>query len=309
MSNDFTGLGYYSSRDIVIEITGNVTYTIEDLHVKIVATKSLSANPNTATILVYNLAQSTRESLYTSVYDSDENESLCKMSILLDDEEIYSGDIINVLHKRKAQQGEYETTFYCGDGANAVKQTKTEKYAKGSTVSDIFDDLMGDLTSVSGLTEGTIQGLKDCMSNRTLLRSVTMNGKIIENIQKLLKDCTSGDSDMDVYIDDGALHIVAPDELLDPTTDITKLLVDAPTLTEIGATATVFFDSSYKIGAGFTLSSTNSTSSYANLSQNQLSTSQVAGQGTYKITEIKHTIDNFSKEIAMTELTGLKYTS
>tara|TARA_R110000824_G_scaffold91480_2_gene222644 strand:+ start:8128 stop:9066 length:939 start_codon:yes stop_codon:yes gene_type:complete len=304
MSKDFTGFGLYSSRDLVIKITGNVIYTIKDLDIGVVATKSLSANPNLATVIVYNLSQSTRELLSTSIYDYINNISPCRMSIELNNEVIYSGDIINVLHNPKREKGEYETVFSCGKGANAVKQTLNKKYAKGSSVTSILDDMISDLSSVSGLVEGSVQGLKDCMSNRTLLRSVTMEGKVIDNIKKLLKDCTSGDSEIDVYIDDG-LNIVAKNTILQPITDITDFLLDSPKLTEQGANVIVSFDSTYKIGAGFTIASNNIQSSYANLTVNALAENQISGKGTYKITEVKHKIDNFSSDVAETEIVGI----
>lgn len=301
--SDFTGDGLYSSRDIVVTISGNITYTIEDLHISIVAKKSLSANPNIATIVVYNLKESTRELLSNSVYDYANNESVCDITLTLDDVEIYSGNIINVIHSRKPQAGEYETVFYCGDGANGVKTTATKKYAKGTNTQDIVSSLIGDL---NGLTEGATQGIKDCLGNRTLLRSVTMDGKIISNIKKLVKDCLGGDSETDVYIEDGKVNIVARDEILDiPDNDITDYLLEAPKLTEQGANVTIMFDSTLKIAASFSISASSNQVAYANLTQNKLSTSQVSGIGTYKITEITHKIDNFSKEVAITELAGI----
>ena len=305
MNKDFVGLGLYSSRDIIIKITGAISYTIKDLDIGVVATKSLSANPNLATIVVYNLAQSTRELLSTSIYDYINNVSPCNMSIELNNEEIYSGDIINVLHSPKRQKGEFETVFSCGKGANAVKQTLNKKYAKGSTVTSIVDDMISDLSSVSGgMAKGSIQGLKDCMSNRTLLRSVTMDGKIIDNIKKMIKECTSGDSEIDVYIDEG-LNIVSKNTILQPITDITDFLLESPKLTEQGANVIVSFDSTYKIGAGFTIASNNIQSSYANLTLNALTQNQISGKGTYQITEVKHKIDNFSKDVAETEIVGI----
>ena len=304
MNKDFTGFGLYSSRDLVIKITGNVIYTIVDLDIGVVATKSLSANPNLATVIVYNLARSTRELLSTSIYDYINNVSPCNMSIELNNEVIYSGDIINVLHNPKRQKGEYETVFSCGKGANAVKQTLNKKYAKGSTVTSIVDDMISDLSSISGLAKGSIQGLKDCMSNRTLLRSVTMDGKIIDNIKKMIKECTSGNSEIDVYIDDG-LNIVAKNTILQPITDITDVLLESPKLTEQGANVIVAFDSTYKIGAGFIIASNNIQSSYANLTLNALTQNQILGEGTYRITEVKHKIDNFSSDVAKTEIVGI----
>lgn len=304
--SDFTGLGLYSSRDLVVEVSGNATFTFEDLHIMAECKRALSANPNEATISIYNLNETTRDALSSGVYDNDDNKSIVDISVILNGEQIYKGNIINAVHNRSNVDGEYVSIFYCGDGSNAFKAEGKKVYPKGTNVAEIVGDVQNEIAKAGNLTKGIVQGLKDCTKNRSIARSITINGNWIENIQKLLKDCTNGDSETDTIIADGQVNVLGRNEVLDvPVDDLTKTLLSPPSLTEQGSVVECILNTELVIGASFTISSKNNKVAYANLTVNRIQNAQTVGIGTYKISEIVHKVDNFTKDTAVTIVTGI----
>ena len=293
----------YSSRNLIVSIKNNtINKPIENLHIRATITKTLASNPNQAVIQIYNLNQNSREDLYNNVYDFTEDVGITKIEVTLDDKLLFKGDLINVNSLYSNQDTEWTTTLYCGDGFNAFRAKTNKKFDKGTTRNEMVDDLATELESVGVAAKGALEGLTGC-TDKSVLKSIVVDGKIVDNIKKLLNDCFK---DVDVYVDEEKLNILVNKAVIkNNRIIINKGLTEPPTLSEQGINCKVLINSSLKIGAEFQVESRSNNAGFGNLTVNKPRKSQISGDGIYRVQEIKHIVDNFSPEVALTEIIGL----
>jgi len=296
----------YSSRDLVVTIVNNaVNKTITDLHISTVITKTLSGLPNIAELQIYNLNRNSREDLYNNVYNYTENIGITKITISLDGNVLFQGDLINVNSLYRKLEAEWVTSLYCGDGYNAFRETVTKRYDAGISRKDIVLDLVSTLESTGVATRGLISDIKGC-TDKSILKSIIVNGEIVKNIKDLLSNCLGGTSNSeDVYIDDGKINIQNKNEAIDNIVITNKDLLDPPTLTEQGINCKLLLNAQLKIGGKFEVQSKSNNIAFGNLSTYRVQKVRISGTGTYKVQELKYIVDNFSDEVATVEVIGL----
>lgn len=292
----------YSTRDLVVSIKNNsINKTIVDLNIRVTASKTLSSNPNQATIEIYNLNQNSREDLFNNVYDLDNNVGNTDVEVSLNNKLIFQGQLINVNSIYDTPNAEWKTILYCGDGYNAFRQTVNKKYPKGSTREEITADLIKELESAGVAVQGAIEGLTSC-TNKSLLKAITVNGEIMKNIKKLYSDCFS---DVDVYIDEGKVNTLANKTVITGNkVVINDGLIEPPTLSEQGINCKILLNQDIKIGAEIQVNARSVNVGFGNLTVNRPQKDRISGDGIYRVSEVKHTVDNYSQEVAMTEIIG-----
>lgn len=296
-------MSLYSSRDLTVSIKNKtVNRIIENLNIRVVATKTLASNPNQAEIEIYNLNQNSREDLYNNVYNYTNDVGITKIEVSLEDKIIFKGDLINVNSIYSNEAVEWKTTLYCGDGFNAFRQKTNKKFDKGSSRKEIVDELIDELADAGVAVKGAIEGFTAC-TDKSILKAILVNGQVVDNIKKLLKDCFK---DVDVYVDEEKLNIlVNKSTIKNNRIIINDGLIEPPTLSEQGINCKVLINPSLKIGAEFQVQTRSRNISFGNLTIHKPRKSQISGDGIYRVQEIKHIVDNFSTEVAQTEIIGL----
>lgn len=298
----------YSTRDLLVSISNAaINKEVTNLHISADISKTLSGTPNTAEVMIWNFNQNTREDLYNNVYNFNENIGNTEVTISLDGKRLFTGTLINVNSVYDTTAGEWVTTLYCGDGFNAFrKATPSKRYEKGMTRKEIVEDLMGELESTGVAAKGILSGLNAC-TDKSLLKSIVVKGEILDNIKRVLSECLGGNaSDTDVYVEDGKANVLGKATVIRSNkVIINKDLLEPPTLTEQGINCRVLLNSSLKIGAEFQVEAKSFNVSFGNLTKNRVQKQRISGTGTYKVLELKHTVDNFSDDVATTEIIGL----
>ena len=264
-------------------------------HLSIEIIKTLSATPNIANLIVFGLGKDSRDFL-TSIYDDDIAQFTLKIAI--DNNNLYNGDLVNV--RTVFNISTWETNLFANEGYNAFRKKAKIETKKGDTRSDVLETMFGTLKDV-GLNEFDIQALKNNCGKKSILKRITYDGNVVDNIKKLIKDCLP---DADTFIDDSKLNILPKNKALPKNVILTNFLAP-PELNEQGCNAVIQTNSDIQIGATVELKAKSYSKSFGNLSTNRASRSRFSGEGTYKIIEISHTFDNHSAEIAKTELTGV----
>jgi hypothetical protein len=288
-------MGKFSTRDIVITITApSKELIIKDLHIDIEIIKTLSATPNIANITVFGLAKYSRDFL-SSIYDNQDSQYNVKISI--DNNNLYQGDLVNI--QSMFNVGTWETSLFANEGYNAFRKKAKIETKKGETREDILETMFGTLAD-TGLNEFDIQSLKDNCGKKSILKRITYDGNIIENIKNLIRDCLP---DADLFIDDGKLNILPKNKTLNKNTILTNFLAP-PELNEQGCKAIMQTNSDVQIGATVELRAKSFNQSFGNLTTNRVNKDRFSGEGTYKIIEIAHTFDNFTEAVSKTEITG-----
>jgi len=293
----------FSTRDLTVSIKNKaIDKTIENLNISVVATKTLASVPNEAEIEIYNLNQNSREDLYNNVYNFHEDIGNTNITVTDDDKQIFTGQLINVNSTYSIQDAEWKTVLYCGDGFNAFRTKTNRKFDKGTSRKDMVDALIGELESAGVVVKGAIEGFTNC-TDKSLLKAVLVNGEIVSNIKRLLKDCFK---DVDVYVDEEKINILVEKSVIkNNLIVINSGLIEPPTLSEQGINAKVVLNSSLKIGAEFQVQSRSRNISFGNLTVNRPRKKQISGDGIYRVQELKHIVDNFSSGVATTEIIGL----
>jgi len=294
----------YSNRELSVSIKNkSIDRVIKNLNIKVVASKTISANPNQATIEIYNLNQNSREELFNNVYDLDKNEANTEIIVSLDGRVLFQGQLVNVNSIFSTGAAEWKTILFCGDGFNAARQKIQKKYAKGTKLTDIEADMMKEWEKTGAIIKGLFEGLNDCAKGRSLVKAIVINGTYAKNFQNLFQNCFTS---VDVYVDEGKLNRLADGAIIpNNKVIINKGLIEPPTLSEQGINCKVVINSSIKIGAEIQVEARSVNVSYGNLTVYRPNKTRISGDGIYRVQEIKHSVDNFSQEVATTEIIGI----
>ena len=290
-------MGKFSTRDIEITISSqNESKTFKDLHFKCEVIKTISSTPSIANVTIFNLAPKSLAFL-TSIYDNN-GKSQFKGSLVLDNVEIFKGDLVNV--RSIYNLGTWETTLYLNDGYNIFRKVAKVESKKGDSRETIVNSLIDTLKD-SGLSDFDIQAMKNTCGNKSILKRVLYNGNVIENIKKLIEDCLPKS---DLYVEDEKLNIIPFGKSKETTTQLNEFL-SPPQLNEVGCRAITLLNTDVKIATLITLNAKSYNQAFGNLSTNRPKKSRFLGEGTYKVTEIVHEFDNYSKDVAKTTYTGV----
>jgi hypothetical protein len=291
-------MGKFSTRDIEIYIsTKDKTYTIKDLHIRLEIVKTISASPNVANITVYNLAQGSL-SFLTEIYNEN-NFSTYQVVAMVDNNLIFQGDLVNV--RSVYQMGTWTTNIYANEGYNAYRKTATIETKAGDNRENAVNSLMDTLKD-AGLNDFDLQAIKNGCGNKSILKRVLYEGNVIENIKKLIEDCSPKS---DIYIEDKKLIVLSKGAYLPEKTDPLTNFLEPPQLNESGCRATTLLRYDMKVGNLVTLKAKSYNQAFGNLTVNRPQKSRFLGEGVYKIIEITHEVDNYTAAVAKTTITGI----
>ena len=297
----------FSTRNILVSIKGKGLERIyKNFHIRVTASKTMSSNPNQANIEIYNLNQDSRQQLFNNVYDENKNKKGNKAKVYLGGTLFFAGTLINVNNVYDNKAAEWKTYLFCGNGFRALHQQTNRRFNKGTNKATIIEELTQELKDTGAIVETSMRGLTDCIENRSLLKAIFLNGSIMDNLTNLLTQCFGAD-DTQVYQDGEVLHLtvgktpIKVDKLL-----INKGLTQPPTLTEQGVNCQTTINPLLKISSLFEIQAKSFNTAFGNLTVHKQSKGRISGSGTYFITEVKHSFDNFSSDIATTEIIGLR---
>jgi len=292
----------FSTRNLSVSIVNqSINRVIQNLNIRVEASKTLSANPNQANIDIYNLNQNSREELFNNVYDLDNNVGNTRIVVSLEDKVLFQGDLINVNSIFSQGSSEWKTTLFCGDGFNAGRAKVNKKYDKGTSRKTIAEDLVNELAEAGVAVQGAIEGLTSC-TDKSLLKAIVVNGSVMDNLKKLYSECFSS---VDVYVDEGKVNTLINKAVIpNNRVLINDGLIEPPTLSEQGINCKVSLNQTIKIGAEIQVQSRSVNVSFGNLTTYRPQKSRISGDGIYRVSEIKHIVDNYSQETATTEIIG-----
>lgn len=174
------------------------TLSIEGLRMSFTASKSLEKDPNTAEILVYNLAEKSRRAMQAkgatvilqAGYEATRSQAI-----------VFSGDARLISHRLEGP--DWVTKIECGDGEAAVAGTYVnESFAEGTVVFDVAEYL----TRKLGIDKGNL-GTQIHSLSRVLKGGMVAKGRAAAVLEKVL--ALEGFS---FSIQNGRLQILRPDE-------------------------------------------------------------------------------------------------
>jgi hypothetical protein len=196
--------------------------------------------------------------------------------------------------------GTWETNIYANEGYNALRKTAKVETKEGDTRATIVDLLSQSLEG-TGLNAFDFQAIKNGCGDKSILKRILYDGNVLENIKKLIQDCTPKS---DIFIEDGKLNALPRNIALSRNTEITSFL-EPPQLNEAGCRATMLARYDIKIGTSITLKAKSYNQAFGNLSTNRPTKSRFLGEGVYKVIEVVNEIDNFTEAVAKTYVTGI----
>lgn len=168
---------------------------IEDLRVRFTVTKTSEKEPNTAEIIVSNLASATRAGF----------EKAGKVLLLAGYAEtlavVFAGDISVVKHHHTG--ADWETTIQCGDGERAIKHSRiSESFPPGVTIPDVLATVAKrkgvDLGQSPKQTAGVSPG-------EQFTQGLALYGKASKELDKVLRA-----RGYEWSIQDGKLQVLRP---------------------------------------------------------------------------------------------------
>jgi len=124
--------------------------TIDQLRIQFEIEKTSESNPNTATIKVYNLAESTRSQLEASNAKVSLEVGYRDIS-----EVVFTGDITKCTHDTE-NDVDIISTLECGDGDNRFRTSRLDRgFPPGTTVRQVIEEL----NTAMGLARGAQIGI------------------------------------------------------------------------------------------------------------------------------------------------------
>ncbi|MBA2878057.1 hypothetical protein HNR63_001111 [Anoxybacillus kamchatkensis] len=167
--------------------TGNVTLNSDDLTVEFEAPFDDDMEPNESKITIYNLSQKTVNQL-------KRNQQLTLDAGYKQDHGVLLSGYISKV-ENKGERTDVKTTIYVLDTKPFdTKKTVKKSYKKGIKASQILRDLIASFS----LKVAVLKLPKD----KVYTKGYTVNGEIIEQLNKIAKDCGAS-----AYINKGQLYI------------------------------------------------------------------------------------------------------
>jgi len=171
---------------------------IEKLRVSFKVSKSLTKDPNTAEIKVYNLSEATRAKL-----PGKAAKIVLRAGYESTEDQIYIGDARTI--ESKKENADWITTFRCGDGERAVQHARVNaSFAAGTPVSDIINTLGRAAKVDTGNLSKIAAGVP---SSTQYTQGYAASGLALKELEKVLKF-----AGYELSIQDGALQALKPGE-------------------------------------------------------------------------------------------------
>jgi hypothetical protein len=212
-------------RSVVLTLSGRSGLKIENLKMAFRVDKTISGQPNKATIDIWNLSAAHRgvfkdeftrlrlEAGYLGEIGAQGNVGI-----------IFDGHIRDVVHKR--QGTDIVTHLECGDGDKGIREgTINKTLPPGTTVKDVVGVLREAMEDVD---EGPIQGLDDAPA---FDREVTLCGPITRELDKIGRT-----HQVHWSIQDGVLEIIPGTSAINDVVVIGQDtgMIGAPSVTDKG---------------------------------------------------------------------------
>lgn len=183
------------NRKVIVQVgeRNGERLLITNLRMNFQVEKNDKADPNRATLSIYNLSPKSRAKLeeITDLFLTIEAGYGDTTKI------IFSGDVDKIESKKSTIN--WVTTIECGDGKKDLKETEFDKsYKKGTKVTTIVQDVLNAFPNLKN--KGLAQGLID--QGKELLTGGSFSGSAKEIVQKLL-----GSQDLDFSVQNGEVVI------------------------------------------------------------------------------------------------------
>jgi hypothetical protein len=183
------------------------TVEINDLRISFRIKKTLSKDPNTAEIKVYNLSADRRASL-----PGKGAKVLLQAGYAGTLDQIFLGDARLIEHSQEG--ADWVTTIECGDGARAYRFAHvSESFSAGVPYADVISKI----ASVAGLDVGNL-GTVAAQTTGQFPQGYTVHGPAIKELAKVLEA-----AGYDLSIQDGTLQALTPGS----TTTETVVVLDS----------------------------------------------------------------------------------
>jgi hypothetical protein len=175
-------------------VSGDVV-EISDLRVKFKITKSLAKDPNTAEVVVYNLAETTRARMQKQAA-----KVVVRAGYLNTVGQIFVGDSHSIEHTREGS--DWVTKIQCGDGARSLTQARvSQSFGAGSTVNDV----VGAVGKVAGfdVTQLLGAGKLKALQQRQFTGGYAAHGPAGDVLDRLLRG-----AGVEWSVQDGKLQVL-----------------------------------------------------------------------------------------------------
>ncbi len=255
--------------------------------------KSLVGYPNLGNIKIYNMSHDSRSKISEKGQEIKVNAGYADMienSIPL----LFSGDIINVIHKYIAP--DWVTEIFAGDGANVLGSGAVNKsYSPGTTIEEITKDVIKNVENTSKkLAIGFFDGVKNCLSGkRSILRQFQISGSIMAALNFLAKECG-----FDWSVNDGVAEVFPKGQ---PVSDVAPIIINqftgmigSPERTEVGVDVKSLLLPTLKLGRTIRIESKSEELNVGNLFFRKVP--KIKNDGVYRIDKIIHTGDTHSND-------------
>lgn len=260
--------------DLTIENIDGTFAFIKDLQVRFEVTKTLLGIPNSARIDIYNLSEKTRANIQTKLAKVTLNAGYKGNSRL-----IFSGQIRNIFDIR--EKTDRVTTIYAADGERDWRDSRFNKtLSENITLQSAVEQLAATFTETS---VGELNGLSTIPDK---LRGQTLSGST-----KDILDMFADEYGFEWSIQDG-VFVTEPIDIplqADQAVLITPAtgMINAPTITEIGANVTTLLNPLLVPNGIFKIESTTADLQLGNLFIREARRTEA--EGFYKVQEVKHT--------------------
>lgn len=264
------------NRQINVVFAG---FESSELRVEFEVTKSLVGYPNLGFIRIYNLKEDHRnqiEERFSSVQLFAGHDDLVL---------IFSGDIINVIHRYI--KPDLVTEIYGGDSFRLLNESVVNTtIPAGSSMQDAMNILINE---AEGLAKGITEGLQNCLSGKqSILKSIKVTGNLKEWFLNFARDCG-----FDYSINDGVIETTVKDH---PLSDLPPVVINqntgmigSPERTDYGVTVKNLLLPGLKLGRQIEIKAITTELSVGNLFYRKVP--PVRNEGVYRIDKLIHTGD------------------
>lgn len=256
-------------RSYVLRLgNGKESIEIRDLRISFSCVKSLTSEPNPATLKIYNLNESSRNRVTSGEF----NQAYLMVGYGGDLGLVFSGDIINPVMRK--DDTDWITELECGDGYNEINKSRTNvTIAKNTGQKDVIKKLSGDMSESA--SSGAMVSLPN---DKKLPRAKTMIGNTRDHMTKIAKN-----NDADWTIQDGKLIVLPKKEAIEDKTGYVLSqetgMIGSPEKSDSGIEVTCLLNTSIKVGSLIRIQSIIK-----------------AYSGDFKVTDIEITGDSHSDE-------------
>jgi hypothetical protein len=274
----------------LIEINISESKPIDtNLHIKVTATKSRLALPNSAKVEIFNVSEATFKKMLNQP----------RIKIDLDGELLFSGKIINALNEYKSP--DWLCTIFCNDiKTNPFAEPQYMSIPKGTSNDDVLSIMASALSEAKLDTSAFAKCQK---SKGSLLKQMVIEykkeGDILTAIENTFKRCNTK-----VFKEDGVVKLYDTKSVINQASPIIlDELLESPKLSHKDIVVRVPINTKLKLGLGFNVKAKSLTKAL----ESPYTYSNQFNKKTYSVSELVHEVDNFTTAIAQTTVKGLNF--